>query len=160
MQTQATLSEVAGDSLEIELTIDLPRTSARRVGAGVRLDDAGRGARVWYEPAANRFGVDRLLGAEQRYANHASQQRRNLQGAVERLTATQVAAPAGTAHHEAGAVVLRIFVDRSILEVFCAGATLTDRLYPAPSATGVDLFADGGTAHVTSVSVWPLRGTS
>ena len=154
------LSEVAGDALEIELTIDLPRTGARRVGAGVRLDDAGRGARVWYEPAANRFGVQRLLGPEQPYANDASREGRNLQGAAEMLTATQVAAPAGTAHPEAGAVVLRIFVDRSILEVFCAGAALTDRLYPDPSATGVDLFADGGTAHVRSVSVWPLRATS
>ena len=45
------------------------------------------------------------------------------------------------------------------LEVYCGGAALTDRLYPAASATGVDLYAEGGVAHVKTVSVWPLRGT-
>lgn len=152
------LPDVAGDTLEIELTIDPTRTAARRIGAGVRLDGTGRGARVWYEPAANRFGVDRLLGAEQRYASAAANRRRDLQGAAEKLAAAQVAAPAGGTHRAGGHVTLRIFVDRSILEVYCGGATLTDRLYPDPSATGVDLFAEGGTARVTAVSVWPLNG--
>ena len=68
-------------------------------------------------------------------------------------------APAGTVHGEAGTVTLRIFVDRSILEVYCGGAALTDRLYPDASATGVDLFAEDGVSHVTTVSVWPLCGT-
>ena len=50
-------------------------------------------------------------------------------------------------------------MDGSILEVYCGGAALTDRLYPEPSATGVDLYAEGGVSHVKTVSVWPLRGT-
>ena len=73
--------------------------------------------------------------------------------------APQVAAPAGIVHGEAGTVTLRIFVDRSILEVYCGGAALTDRLYPDASATGLDLFAEGGVAHASTVSAWPLRGT-
>ena len=76
-----------------------------------------------------------------------------------RLQAAQVTAPAGTVHGESGSVTLRIFVDRTILEVYCGGAALTDRLYPDASATGVDLYAEGGVAHVKTVSVWPLRGT-
>ena len=76
-----------------------------------------------------------------------------------RLQAAQVTAPAGTVHGESGSVTLRIFVDRTILEVYCGGAALTDRLYPDASATGVDLYAEGGLAHVRTVSVWPLRGT-
>ena len=156
--TSGYLEPVAGDALEIVLTIDLARTGARRIGAGVRLSHDGRGARVWYEPAANRFGVERLLGPEQVYVNDASKQRRELQGTVAKLRAPQVAAPAGNAHRDADSVTLRLFVDRSILEVYCGGAALTDRMYPDPSATGVDLFAEGGAAYVTAASVWPLSG--
>ena len=141
------------------MTVDLRRTRAHRFGAAVRVSRDGRGARVWYEPAGNRIGVDRLLGPEQVYANPAATRRGDLQGAVGKLQAPQVTAPAGTVHGESDTVTLRIFVDRSILEVYCGGAALTDRLYPAASATGVDLYAKGGVAHVRTVSVWPLRGT-
>ena len=98
----------------------------------MRLSRDGRGARVWYEPAGNRIGVDRLLGPEQVYANPAATRRGDLQGAVEKLQAPQVTARAGTVHGESGTVTLRLFVDGSILEVYCGGAALTDRLYPEP----------------------------
>ena len=153
------LEEVAGDALELELTVDLRRTNAHRLGAAVRVSGDGRGARVWYEPSANLIGVDRLLGPEQVYANAAATQSGDLQGAVEKLQASQVAAPARTVHGESGTVTLRIFVDRSILEMYCGGAGLTDRLYPEPSATGVHLFAEAGVAHASTVSVRPLRGS-
>ena len=158
--TRRHLEHVTGDSLELELTVDRSRNSASRFGAAVRLSQDGRCARVWYEPAANRIGIERLLGPEQAYANAAANQRGDLQGSAEMLQRSQVTTPAGTAHGKSGAVTLRIFVDRSILEVYCGGAALTDRLYPDPSATGVDLFAEGGTAHFESVSSWRLSGTS
>ena len=124
----------------------------------MRVSGDGQGARVWYEPAANRIGIDRLLGPEQVYANPAATRRGDLQGAVDKLQAPQVTAPAGTVHREAGTVTLRLFLDRFILEVYCGGAALTDRLYPESAATGVDLFAEDGVARVKTVSVWPLRG--
>ena len=154
------LEHVAGDALELELTVDLRGTRAHRFGAVVRASQDGQGARVWYEPAANLIGIDRLIGPEQVYANSAANEWRDLQGAAEKLRAPQVTAPAGTAHGESRTVTLRIFVDRSILEVYCGGAALTDRLYPDASATGLDLFAEGGTAHGESVSIWPLSGIS
>ena len=157
--TRGYLEQLAGDALELELTVDLRRTRAHRFGAAVRVSGDGRSARVWYEPAGNRIGVDRLLGPEQVYANPAATRRGDLQGAVEKLQAPQVAAPAGTVHGESGTVTLRLFVDRSILEVYCRGAALTDRLYPDASATGVDLYAEAGVAHVKTASAWPLRGT-
>ena len=107
----------------------------------------------------HRIGVDRLLRAEQVYANPAANQRGDLQGAAEKLQAPQITAPAGTVHGESGSVTLRIFVDRSILEVYCGGAALTDRLYPDVSATRVGVFAEGGVAHVKTVPAWPSRGT-
>ena len=158
--TRGYLEHVTGDAMELVLTNDLRRTRAHCFGAAVRVSRDGRGARVWYEPAGNRIGIDRLLGPEQVYANPAASRRRELQGAADQLRAPQVTAPAGTAHDEPGTVTLRIFVDRSILEVYCGGAALTDRLYPDPSATGVDLFAEGGTAYFESVATWPLSGTS
>ena len=143
--TAGHLESVASAALELELTVDLRRTGAHRFGATVRVASDGRGARVWYQPAGNRIGVDRLLGAEQVYANPAASQSGDLQGSSEKLQAPLVAAPAGTVHGEAGTVTLRIFVDRSILEVYCGGAALTDRLYPEPSATGVDDATFAGT---------------
>lgn len=157
--TAGYLGGVAGAALELELTIDLQRTRARRVGAAVRQDADGRGARVWYEPAGGRFGVDRLLGPEQRYASAEARRRGDLQGEEAKLQARQVAAPAGSAHGAAGSVTLRVFADHSILEAYCGGAALTDRLYPDPAATGVALFAEGGPAHLRSVSAWPLRAS-
>ena len=56
----------------------------------MRLSGDGRGARVWYEPAANRIGIDRLLGPEQVYANAAATRQGDLQGAVEKLQAPRV----------------------------------------------------------------------
>ena len=78
--TRGYLEQVAGDALELELTVDLRRTHAHRFGAAVRVAGDGRGARVWYEPAGNRIGVDRLLGPEQVYANPAATRRGDLQG--------------------------------------------------------------------------------
>ena len=72
------------------MTVDLRRTRAHRFGAAVRVSRDGRGARVWYEPAGNRIGVDRLLGPEQVYANPAATRRGDLQGAVGKLQAPQV----------------------------------------------------------------------
>ena len=101
---QGHLEHVAGDAFELELTVDLRRTRARRFGTAVRVSRDGRGARVWYEPAANRIGVDRLLGPEQAVdANPAATRRGDRQGAVAKLQTPQITAPAGT-------VTLRLFV--------------------------------------------------
>ena len=65
---QGHLAHVAGDALELQLTVDLRPTRAHRFRAAVRLSGDGRGARAWYEPAGNRIGVDRLRSPEQVYA--------------------------------------------------------------------------------------------
>ena len=64
--TAGHLEPVAGDALELELTVDRaahPRPPIRCRGAGSPRD--GRGACVWYEPAAKRIGIARLVGPEQ-----------------------------------------------------------------------------------------------
>lgn len=58
-----------------------------------------------------------------------------------------------------GTVTLRIYVDRSSVEVFAQGGqrTITDQVFPGAGAGEVALFADGGTAHLKSLTVTPLQ---
>jgi levanase len=57
-----------------------------------------------------------------------------------------------------GNVTLRIYVDRSSVEVFAQNGlrTITDQVFPEQGASQVSLFAEGGTAQLKSVSVTPL----
>ena len=55
---------------------------------------------------------------------------------------------------------LRVFVDRSIVEVFANGRLcLTRRIYPArPDSLGVAVFAEGGPAGLHSLEAWEMAG--
>ncbi|MDQ0680428.1 fructan beta-fructosidase [Arthrobacter pascens] len=57
-----------------------------------------------------------------------------------------------------GNVTLRIYVDRSSVEVFAQDGlrTITDQVFPEAGASQVALFADGGTATLKSITVTPL----
>ena len=55
------------------------------------------------------------------------------------------------------ALVLRIFVDRSIVEVFANDKQAVARaVYPAPGSKGVSFFSTGGDSHVISLKSWEL----
>jgi sucrose-6-phosphate hydrolase SacC (GH32 family) len=53
---------------------------------------------------------------------------------------------------------LRVFVDRSVIEVFANDRQcLTQRIYPARrDSLGVSLFNHGGNAHCTAFEAWDL----
>ncbi|MTH53084.1 sucrose-6-phosphate hydrolase [Bacillus mangrovi] len=55
-------------------------------------------------------------------------------------------------------VSLRIFLDRSSIEVFADGGAcvLTSRIFPSSDSLGIKLFAEGGTVNVQSAEVWTL----
>ena len=57
-----------------------------------------------------------------------------------------------------GQLHLRIIVDAHSVEVFAADGTpvITQTIYPEQDATGVSLYAEGGTAHLASLSLWHL----
>ncbi|MBM4084033.1 MAG: hypothetical protein FJ272_04510 [Planctomycetes bacterium] len=57
---------------------------------------------------------------------------------------------------------LRVFLDRSVLEVFANGRQcLTQRIYPSrPDSLGVTLFARGGRVNVRSLDAWDLSPTN
>jgi len=60
---------------------------------------------------------------------------------------------------ERGNVTLKIYLDRSSVEVFGQGGlrTITDQVFPRAGADKMALFAEGGTAQLKSITVTPLR---
>jgi levanase len=58
-----------------------------------------------------------------------------------------------------GNITLRIYVDRSSVEVFAQNGlrTITDQVFPEEGAGQVALFAEGGAAELKSVKITPLR---
>jgi levanase len=67
-------------------------------------------------------------------------------------------APLPAASRADGLVHLRVYVDRSSVEVLTADGlrTVTSQVFPDAAATGVSVFAEGGTARVVSLTVTPL----
>ena len=55
-------------------------------------------------------------------------------------------------------IKLHIFVDRSSVEVFANDGekVMTDRIYPPPGSTGIELYSTGGAGKVVSLTIWPL----
>jgi sucrose-6-phosphate hydrolase SacC (GH32 family) len=129
------LPDVQGDALEIAATLDRAASAAARVGLKLRVSADGKQAvRVWYDLETDRFGMDGVV------TKQASAWAGILRDG-----------PAGQA------VTLRIFLDRSIVEVYCGGAALTGRTFSDPEALGVDLFAEDGPALLESVDVWEMQ---
>ncbi len=56
-------------------------------------------------------------------------------------------------------LTLRVFIDRSILEVFAnERLCMTSRIYPTrPDSTRIGLFATGGSATLRSMDAWPMK---
>ena len=57
---------------------------------------------------------------------------------------------------------LRVFLDRSIVEVFANDGrlALSRVIYPSKGSTGIQLYAKGGAATVKSVAVWDIMPTN
>lgn len=56
---------------------------------------------------------------------------------------------------------LRVFIDRSVIELFAnEHACMTSRIYPTRAdSRGVKLFARGGSVHVTLLEMWELNSS-
>jgi levanase len=57
---------------------------------------------------------------------------------------------------------LRVLVDASSVEVYAENASgeqivLADQIFADPSSTGIDVFADNGTAKLSQLKAWPLQ---
>ena len=127
-----------GASLEVSATFALPEdaaaanANASAFGVLVRGGTADGAERVRFEVGSRAVTSGGLSGAEKR-------------------TATTLP-PAGSN------VTLRIFVDRSVCEVFCSGAAITTRLFPKEplNATAVDVFAEGTPAQLLALDIYAM----
>lgn len=133
--TFVALDDLHGDMLEIATTID--PGAAQQAGVAVFASHArDEETRIVYEREPGRLVVDRTRSG----CGHTG--------------SPSIALPLAPGEM----LNLRIFIDRSIVEVFANGhACLTARVYPARNESdGVALFATGGAAHILSFDAWRL----
>lgn len=54
---------------------------------------------------------------------------------------------------------LRVFIDRSSIEVFVKDGqtTMTSRIYPKEKRLGIELFTENGKVHVNDFTYWNIK---
>jgi beta-fructofuranosidase len=152
--------DIHGDCLE--LAVEMAPGSAQEFGVEVRRSpDGAEGTRVVCTPKAGTLSIDvsrSTLNEEIRYPYY-----RNLQ-ALDRLPEEQRMVQAQQAPFELAAgetLTLRIYLDRSVLEVFAnERQCITQRIYPSRGdSLGVSVFARGGDTEVVSIQAWDMAPT-
>lgn len=135
---EITAAGISGTSLELELGVD--PAGARRCGLKVCCSpDGEEQTLVAYDAAAGKLVVDTTRSS-------AGSGPRSVEAGPFRL-------PAGEP------LRLRVFVDKSVVEVFANDGrqAVMRRLYPSrPDSTGVRVFAEGGPVRVTQLRAWEL----
>ena len=137
----ATVELPGVDAACAELAVTFERESAGEIGVMVgRSPDGAEQTRIAYSRSADRITLDPAASSA-----HPDVVGRAMQHAPLVLDQDE-------------ALQLRIFIDRSIVEVFANGRQcLTQRVYPSrPDSCGVAFTADGN-ASVRSVDVWQMR---
>ena len=128
--------DVQGALLEFELELDLEGSSAERFGLALRCSEDGQERTLLYFDAmARRLVLDRQYSG----------------AGVSGVRSVPIA-PGQTR------IALRVFLDRSSIEVFVdEGAyTLSSRIYPRPDSLLASAFAVNGTGCFGAMSVWRL----
>ena len=148
---EVAVAEVRGDCLELALTF--APTDASEFGLKVRCSpDGTEQTAISYDPARKCLRVD----VSRSTLNESILYRTFCMTGVENPLVTAQEAPFELAPGEA--LELRVFLDRSILEVFANGRQcVTQRIYPTrPDSLGVSLFARGGSATVAAFDAWNM----
>ena len=131
------IDDIGGDSLE--LFIDMESADASEFGVKVRVSPDGQEeTSIFYDASEGTLKVDtRKSGPE-----HPSK-------ALE-------AAPFTLKNGER--LELRVFVDKSVVEVFAnSRQAIARRIYPSRAdSVGVSLFSTGGTTRVRTLEAWKI----
>jgi len=150
------VDDVTGDCLE--LTLEIEPGGAKQVGLKVRRSPAGEEETViTYDPAAKTLSLDvtkSSLSKDVRYGWPSPFNVTN--GSDVRVQDAPLELRDGEP------LRLRVFLDRSIIEVFANGRQcVTQRIYPSrDDALGVVLFSKGGVAEATSLDAWDMAPTN
>jgi sucrose-6-phosphate hydrolase SacC (GH32 family) len=134
---ETVLDNIRGNTLELLLEIE-PR-EAKRVGVKVCRSPGGEEQTVVFYDAQ-----DQALKLDVTQAS--------LQTKLKKIEAAPLALKTGEA------LMLRVFVDRSIVEAFANSRQATvRRMYPSrPDSLGVSLFSEGGSAKVGLLKAWQM----
>lgn len=130
------LTELAGDLLELEVQLDLAGCSRGRLGLALRCsEDGAEQTLLYYDARLHRLVLDR----DRSGAGVDGQRSAALDAGQPQLD-------------------LRLFLDRSSIEVFAADGrfSLSSRVYPRPDSLGVRLFAEADGGRVTIRRAWRL----
>ncbi|MCP5119565.1 MAG: glycoside hydrolase family 32 protein [bacterium] len=152
--SEANLSEAAGDCSELGFVIDPGETS--RVGLKVRCSaDGEEETALWYEPAAKQLVLDMsrsTLRKDVTYTAGPLQRASNGEDAVR----SRVEAPFELLPGEP--LRLRVFMDKPLLEVFANDRQcVTQVIYPRDHrAAGVKLLSEGAAARLVSGEAWDM----
>ncbi|MGW1951482.1 GH32 C-terminal domain-containing protein [Streptomyces sp. NPDC001920] len=128
-----------GGALDVEAAFSL--RDAERFGLKVRTGAGGEETVIGYDTTTQELYLDRTRS-----------------GAVDFHNAFSTGVQTAPLKARNGQVKLRILVDRSSVEVFGGNgeAVITDQIFPDPSSTGVEVFAEGGTATLDHLRAWQL----
>ncbi|HEU4327205.1 MAG TPA: glycoside hydrolase family 32 protein [Roseiflexaceae bacterium] len=138
--TPLRLEGVRGDSLEIDIEIDPGDAAALVLRLRCSPDGREHTDLIW-DRTAGRLEIDR------RASSLAAGTQRDIQG--------------GVCPPEPGQPLrLRVFLDRSVVEVFAQGRALASRIYPElPDSLGIELAARGGGATLRAATVYEMSST-
>lgn len=128
--------DVRGALLEFELELDLAGSNAERFGLALRCsEDQQERTLLYFDAMARRLVLDR----------------QNSGAGVSGVRSVPVTV-------EQTRIALRIFLDRSSIEVFVddGAYSLTSRIYPRPESLQVSAFAVNGVGVFGETSVWNL----
>ena len=130
------VADVAGDMLEIQVHLDLLGCTDGHLGVALRCSEDGQEQTLlYYDAALQRLVLDR---------SHSG---------------AQVTGQRSVSIDPAqGLLALRVFLDRSSIEVFDENGrfSLSSRIYPRPDSLGVKLLASGAGGRVSIPRAWPL----
>jgi len=143
--TELKIDEVAGDTLELDLTID-PR-DAVQCGIKVRCSPGGEEeTAIVYDPKNKTIRIDLAKSTLDEFYTTWAKRRGFKQEAPFELKPGEL-------------LNLHIFLDRSIMEVFVNGRQcITQRLYPTrDDSKGIALFAKGGNIKVPKFDSWKIN---
>jgi len=156
------LNDVSGDSLE--LAVETKPKDAQEFGVKVRCSpDGAEQTAVSYDAVGKKLKLDvskSTLDKEIKYTFYRNSEIKALEGLPEEARFVQaVGVPFDLAPGET--LRLRIFLDRSVVEVFANGRQcITERIYPTrPDSMGVLLFSRGGSVNFKSVEAWDVAPT-
>jgi sucrose-6-phosphate hydrolase SacC (GH32 family) len=154
-----TIPEISGDTLELE--VEFSADSAHECGVVVRASPDGEEQTVIeYDREAGVLRIDfGRASLDSTITYHSWCIFRPDDAADAQRLVTIQEAPLQLASGEP--LRLRIFVDRSMLEVFANGRQcITQRIFPTRAdSTGVAVFSRGGPAAVSSLRSWTMAAT-